>query len=110
VVFFAYKTVSVARDTLREARREQRLARLERMRTLVGEIERLHRWQAVPEEMERSKDRLAMLLRSAGGHERLPETAKLAHWAPSFDGAEDVMESARLELDRAIVDASFEQD
>ena len=107
VIFLAWRTVSVASETLREARREQRLARLERARAVVGEIERLNRWGGIAPEKELNKERLATLVRSSGGPKRLPETAKLASWHPSFKGAEELMEAARLELDEAI-DESFD--
>ena len=108
VVYFAYRTVLIASETLRAAKREQRLARLERMRTVVGDIERLRRWGGTPPEKERKKEQLTTLLGSTRAASSLPETSKLAHWHPSFEGADDVMETARLELNAAI-DELFEQ-
>jgi hypothetical protein len=81
------------------------------MRAVVGELERLHRFgdslstNAGQSLKEHQKERLVTLLR-AFRPGSLPSTEVVAHWNPSYEGADDVLEAARLELDKAI-DASF---
>jgi hypothetical protein len=110
-VFFAWRTTVLALDSRREAKREQQLARLEQMRAGVGELERLHRFggrlspDAAQVMKENQKERLVTLLRSFRSGS-LPGTEAVAHWSPGYEGADDVLEAARLELDKAI-DASF---
>jgi hypothetical protein len=102
--FFAWRAVVVASKSHREAAREKRLARLERVRAVVGEMERLQRFGGPTDEKERVQEQLTTLLPSLGGVESLPGIAKAAHWHSTLEGAEDVLEEARLEADRAILD------
>jgi hypothetical protein len=95
-------TLAIARDTLNEAKQERDLHRLERVREAVGELERLNRFGGDTARRERVQDRLAALLPSLGGHRQLPKTMALAHWNPNLQGAEDLLDDARLEVDAAI--------
>jgi hypothetical protein len=104
-VLFAWRTTVLALDARREAKHEQQLARLEQMRGVVGELERLHRFRGAPPLKEHQKERLEILLRSFR-RGTLPSTEAVAHWQPLYRYAEDVLEAARLELDQAI-DASI---
>jgi hypothetical protein len=108
-VFFAWralvatgKTLGVARETLEDARREREILRLERVRVMVGELERLHRWGGDTRRREQTQDELATLLPSLGSYRRLPKTMALAHWNSKLENAEDLLDEARLEVDAAI--------
>jgi hypothetical protein len=80
-VYFAWRSVIIARDTRREAAQEKRRARLERIRGAVGELERLKRWGGNSKELEIQKEQLSTLVPSVGA---LPATTALAHWHPSY--------------------------
>jgi hypothetical protein len=108
-VFFAWKalgearaTTLIAREAQIAANREWELGRLERVRGLVGELERLHRWGDDTRKREQTQDELATLMPSLGSHRRLPKTMALAHWNPKLENAENLLDEARLEVDAAI--------
>lgn len=80
------------------------MARLERMRALVGQMERFQRFGGPTDERERVQEDLAMLLRSLGTPDELPNTWAVAHWDTGLIGAEQVLDSAQLEADHAITE------
>jgi hypothetical protein len=86
----------------KDTRRERDLNRLEHVRGVVGELERLHRWGGDTARRERTQEDLGTLLPSLGSHHTLPKTTTLAHWNPSLEGAGDLLDAARLEVDAAI--------
>jgi hypothetical protein len=100
-LYFAWKALEVARATRGDAMREKARARIEQMRAIVGEIERLSRWGGTLKEKELQKERLSTLLRSFR-QGTFPSTEVVAHWNPKYEGAEDQLEDARAELDKAI--------
>ena len=108
-VFFAWKalrearaTTLIAREAQIAANRERELGRLERVRGLVGELERQHRWGGDTRRREQTQDELATLMPSLGSHRRLPKTMAVAHWDSKFENAEGLLDEARLEVDAAI--------
>jgi len=65
-------------ETLEDARQQRELLRFERVRGLVGELERQHRWGSDTRRREQAQDDLATLLPSLGSYRRLPKTMALA--------------------------------
>jgi hypothetical protein len=98
----ARETVVLARESNEEAKRERTLYRLERVRVIVGELERLQRFGGDTARRERTFEELGTLLPSLGAHKLLPKTTTLAHWSPKLEGAEELLDAARLEVDAAI--------
>jgi hypothetical protein len=95
----AQKTIAIAREAESEARRERDIHRLERVRGVVGELERLQRFGGDRARKERTQEELGTLLPSLGSEKRLPKTTTLAHWEASLVGAEDLLDAGRLEVD-----------
>jgi hypothetical protein len=102
--YFAWQAVTVASQARREAADEKRLARLESLRAILGELERLKRFGGDTRKLEDAQDRLGTLLPSAGGHRKLPATT--GHWHPRLENAEELLDAALAELDAAIADAA----
>ena len=61
-LYFAWRALETTRATLGDARREKVRARIEQMRAIVGEIERLSRWGGTLKEKELQKERLGTAL------------------------------------------------
>jgi hypothetical protein len=107
-VFLAWRALVAAKETIRlaresnvESRRERTLYRLERVRGLVGDLERQHRWGSDTRRLEQTQDELAALLPSLGSYQRLPKTMALSRWN-TLHNADDLLDEARLEVDAEI--------